>query len=283
MNVADWLTKAEKYLRERGVDETSANAEFLMAQALKAGRGEVRLGGARPLTDKQSFYFWEMIKARGRRLPMAYVIGNQPFLSLEIDVTPDVLVPRPETEEVVMEAERLLSELKRPELHILEIGTGSGCIAIAISKLFPQAVIFASEISSQAIKLAEKNAMKHHVSSRIRFIREDLFKPSVRHAGWADLVISNPPYIPSAEVKKLAPEVLNEPYLALDGGPDGLAAIRAIIEDAPRHLKKGSSLVLEIGSDQGAEVSRLMSHRGFSGAYVRRDAQGHDRIAVGRW
>lgn len=283
MNVAEWLAKAEKFLRERGVDETAANAEFMMAQALKVGRNDVRLSGARRVTDKQGYYFWEMIKKRGKRLPMAYVIGNQPFLSLEIDVTPDVLVPRPETEEVVMEAERLLSSLGRPDLHVLEVGTGSGCISIALARLFPQAVIFATEISPQAVKLAEKNAMKHHVSGRIRFVREDLYKPSARHAGWADLVISNPPYIPSAEVKKLASEVLQEPYLALDGGPDGLAAIRAIVEDAPRHLKRGAWLVLEIGSDQGTALSQLLSARGFSGAYVRRDAQGRDRIAVGRW
>lgn len=283
MNVSEHLKKAVAFFDEHDVPEPLANAEWLMAEALKIGRAQVALQGGRVLNDRQVRHFTNLVKTRGRRIPLAYVIGTQPFMDLVLEVTPEVLIPRPETEELVMEAMGLASGMGRPDLNILEVGTGSGCVAIALARLFPQATVYATELSPTALKLAERNAVKHHVASRIRFVREDLYKPVARHSGWADLVVSNPPYIPSKVVDKLEPEVLKEPRLALDGGPDGLQALKAIIEDAPRHLKRGGYLVLEIGHDQGAAVTLLLSDRGFTGAYVRRDAQGQDRIAVGRW
>ena len=282
MTVAEWLAKAESYLKSRSVGEAAANVEFLMAHALGCGRCEARLRAAERVSGNSGRRFWGLVKERGRRVPLAYVLKSQPFMGLEIPVGPEVLIPRPETEEVVEEASRLLAGRERDALRILELGTGSGCIAAALSSLFPQARIHATDISSAALRLARKNVRRRRFGGRIRFIHEDFFRPRESRRGRADLVISNPPYVPTGELKTLAREVRREPSLALDGGKDGLDAVRAIIGDAPRLLKPGGWLVLEIGSKQGVEVVRLLKSRGFLEAAVRKDAQGLDRIAEGR-
>ncbi len=282
-SVGQWLADAVFYLERRGVPEATANAEFIMAAVLETRRNEVKLGSAHPLREKQGFHFWELVVARGERVPLAYVLGTQNFMGLEIAVTPDVLVPRPETEELVAQAQLRLRASGVPSPAVLEIGTGSGCIAIALAKTFPAAVVYATESSPAALALAQKNAEAHGVSRRIRFIDEDVFKPAVSSAGWADLLISNPPYIPSAEVASLEPEVLREPALALDGGPDGLCAVRAIAAQAPARLKRGGCLLLEIGCTQGAAVRDILSRSGGQEVEIRKDLQGLDRIAAARF
>jgi release factor glutamine methyltransferase len=282
MDASGWLAKSEAFLASRGVAETAANAEFLLAAVLKMNRGALKLQGLRALTEKQGLHFWDLVKKRGRRLPLAYVLGNQPFMGLDIEVTADALVPRPETEELVEEAARLLHSAGRKAPHILEVGTGTGCVSVALAKRFPEALVIATDISAAVLRLALRNAEKHGCAQRIRFMQEDLHRHEAGRGVWADLVISNPPYIPSGVVPTLEPEVLKEPRLALDGGLDGLDALRAIIADAPRHLKPGAFLVLEIGFDQGSLVAALLKTRGFKEISVRPDAQGHERIAVGR-
>lgn len=283
MTVADWLKKAVDYLKSKGVPEVEANAEFIMAHAMKIGRAEVRIHAGRVPTVKQGNNFWHLVMQRGKRIPLAYVLGSQPFCGLDIEVDEQVLIPRPETEELVEECVRLLKARTAEQVQVLEIGTGTGCIAIALAARLPDAVVYATEISPAAIRLAEKNAVAQHVSRKIRFIQEDLFKPEAAPKGWADLVVSNPPYIPSAAIKKLEPEVLCEPHLALDGGKDGLDAVRAIIVSAPRLLKAGGFLALEIGFDQGPRVLQLLAQAGFKAPAVRKDLQGQDRIATGKW
>lgn len=283
MIVADLLKKGELRLAEKGVPEPRANAEFLMAAVLKTGRASLALHAARAIPQRQQNAFWNLILERARRLPLAYVLGSQPFCGLDIRVAEGALVPRPETEELVEEATRLLKPRAGEPLQILELGTGTGCIAVALATRLPYAHVWATDISPQALKLAQKNAELHHVVHRIRFVREDIFKPDHQRRGWADMLISNPPYIPTKELKSLQAEVLKEPVLALDGGPDGLQAIRAIIHDAPSHLKPGACLLLEIGRGQGQAVARLLEERGFAGAMIRQDAQGQGRIAVGTW
>ncbi|MBI5239205.1 MAG: peptide chain release factor N(5)-glutamine methyltransferase [Elusimicrobia bacterium] len=278
----EWLGDAAAFFRKKGVPEAEANAEFIMAAVLETGRNDVRLGASHPLSEKQGFHFWELVQERGQRVPLGYVLGSQGFMGLDIAVTRDVLVPRPETEELAAAARDLL-QAGRPDPTVLEIGTGTGCVAIALAKALPGATVYATELSPAALALALRNAEAHGVSRRIRFLKEDLFKPAARGAGWADLVVSNPPYIPSAEIDRLEPEVRKEPRLALDGGKDGLDAIRAIAADAPRHIRKGGWLVLEIGSEQGAAVRGLLEGAGGAAVEVRRDLQGLDRIAVARF
>lgn len=282
MNTGQWLDKAVSYLTERGVPEPRANAEFMMAEALKAGRTELALHHQRVPTGKQERVFWGQVERRGKRIPLAYLLGTQPFMGLEIKVTGEALIPRSETEELVVEAVSLLKPRENEPLNVLELGTGTGCIAIALAASLRQATVYATDISKAALKLAMDNALAHHVERRIRFINEDLFKEDARFKGWADLVISNPPYIPTRDLGGLDPEVLKEPTLALDGGKDGLDFLKAIIAAAPRYLKAGGWLALEMGSDQRVAVLTLLEKAGFATRYVRKDAQGHDRIAVAR-
>ncbi|NNN06877.1 MAG: peptide chain release factor N(5)-glutamine methyltransferase [Elusimicrobia bacterium] len=282
MNVAAWLAKAESFLEEREVPEARASAEFLLGDVLGVGRASAASRGLQDLSEKQGYRFWRHVKERGRRLPIAYILGWQPFLGLRIEVTRDSLIPRPETEELVIECERLIQASQVPAPKIVEIGTGTGCVAIALAQLIPSATVFATDVSDQALALAQKNAIALHSHQRIRFVREDLFsgRPGLR--GWADLLVSNPPYIPTADLDDLEPEVLMEPRLALDGGKDGLVAIRAIVAVAPKMLKPGGFLALEIESRQGPAVSQLLHAAGFEGVLIKKDASGRDRIAVAR-
>ncbi len=281
MNAAGWLAKGVAHLEERRVPEAKANAEFMMAEVLGTGRGTMLTRGSQELSEKQSFQFWSWIKERGKRVPLAYLLGHQPFLGLKIEVTRDSLIPRPETEELTLECERLVKSLNVPAPKILEIGTGTGCVAIALAQLLPDGTVFATDVSDKALALALKNAIAHHVGNRIRFVREDLFSDKQGLRGWADLVVSNPPYIPTKDLDELEPEVQCEPRLALDGGKDGLEAIRAIVKAAPKLLKPGGFLALEIEARQGPSVSKLLSAAGFSGVNIKKDAQGRDRFVYG--
>lgn len=282
MTVRIWLEKADKYLVERGVPEARANAEFLMAEMLGVGRLTAVTQGDRTLSVKETHQFWTWVKERGKRRPLAYILGHQPFLGIKIKVNKDSLVPRPETEELVLECERLAKATKAPAPKILEIGTGTGCIAVALAQLLPAATVFATDLSTQALELAQKNAIDHHVGNRIRFVKENLFSDKQGLRGWADLMVSNPPYIPTGEIDKLEPEVLKEPRMALDGGKDGLDAIRAIVAMAPKMLRPGGYLAMEIGSKQGPAVAKLYAAAGLQGVVIKKDAQGLERFAFGQ-
>ncbi|MDD5305278.1 MAG: peptide chain release factor N(5)-glutamine methyltransferase [Elusimicrobia bacterium] len=281
MTVSEWLKKAEDYLDGRKVPEAKASAEFLMAEMLGVGRLTAVTQGTRELTVKETHQYWDWIKWRGKRFPIAYILGHQPFLGIRISVTRDSLVPRPETEELVIECERLVKLSKVEAPKILEIGTGTGCIAIALAQLVPSATVFATDLSNSALELAQKNAIAHHVGNRIRFVREDLFSEKQGLRGWADLMVSNPPYIPTKELDGLEPEVLKEPRMALDGGKDGLDAIRAITAMAPKLLKPGGILAMEIGATQGPAVTKLFAAAGLRDVVVKKDASGLERFAIG--
>ncbi|MFC1679547.1 peptide chain release factor N(5)-glutamine methyltransferase [Elusimicrobiota bacterium] len=284
--VAQWLEKGESFLEQRGVTEAAANCEFILAEVLGCNRPQVLASGGRSLSWKQENHFWDLVKRRGRRVPLAYLLGTQPFAGLEIKVKPQVLIPRPETEQLV-ECVIKTARLRFADriqagapLHVVEIGTGSGCIAVALAKALSGAIIYATEISDTALRLAEDNARAHGVDGRIRFLREDLFKPSKGPTPWADILVSNPPYVPSGELEHLEPEVLEEPVLALDGGKDGLDAIRAIASDAPRVLKRGGRLAIEFGDGQAEDVSAVLEGAGFADIEIHKDLQDHHRFAI---
>jgi release factor glutamine methyltransferase len=281
MIVSEWMARGLAHLRERSVPEASANVDWIMAHVLRCGRAELKLHGTRALTSKQEKQFWMILLERAKRRPLAYLLGTQPFMGLDIQVDSDVLIPRPETEEVVAAAISLFENRGGEPLHMIEIGTGTGCVAIALAVAFPNSTIYATDISQAALKLAIKNAEAHHRGRHIKFISEDFFKPEAR-GGWADLVISNPPYIPTAEIDRLEPELHFEPRMALDGGKDGLDALRAIIGHAPVMLKPGGWIVLEIGHGQGKAVRAMLEQAGLASIEVRKDLQGKERIALGR-
>jgi release factor glutamine methyltransferase len=183
-------------------------------------------------------------------------LGTGDFMGFEFKINDDVLIPRPETEIL---AETVLKNASNLEAHgkrygILEIGTGSGCIAVSLAKALPQARITATDISAAALRVAKENAKLHAVDKKINFIQCDLFPARGRHK----LIVSNPPYIPTEDIKKLQPEIQYEPSLALDGGNEGLGLIRRIIKQAPSYLEKQGLLILEIGFDQHERVLNIL-------------------------
>jgi len=255
------LESARTYLRSQGVDEPGPDLKLLAAFA--AGLPLRNALGAPPpeFTPSQESKFRRLVARRGEnREPVAYLVGTEEFMGLELRVTPSVLIPRPSTESLVLRAGRIGT--------FLEIGTGSGAISIALAK--DGASGTATDVSDRAIEIARENAERHGVLGRITFVKADLFAP-----GSFDLVISNPPYVSTAEMETLPPEVKHEPRVALDGGPDGLAVIRRIVEGA---RSRAPRLLLEIAPPQAAQVRELALRSGFQSVQITRDLDGFDRV-----
>jgi release factor glutamine methyltransferase len=279
LRVLQW---AAGYLKAREVESPRAAAEILLAHVLRVQRLELYLRHDQPLVPAELSKFKDAIRRRLRHEPVAYIVGRKGFWTLDLRVTPEVLIPRPETELLV---EQALAVLKaRPGqagARVLELGIGSGAVVIALATEANQNRLFGCDISPGAVVLAQANAIASGVSERVRFWAADWFegvKPGCRF----DLIVSNPPYVRSAEIGTLQPEISgHEPRLALDGGPDGLQSYRAILSAAPGYLAPGGSLVLEIGSGQCRAIRQLAEESGGYGDFdSRRDYAGHDRVII---
>jgi release factor glutamine methyltransferase len=227
------------------------------------------------LTAAQQEQFDNYKLRRGLGEPLQYILGTCNFMGLELAVNPSVLVPRPETEQLVDAA---LKHFKAG--RVLDLGTGSGNIAIALAKFAPQSQIVSVDISVEALELAIVNARRHKVEDRIQFIYDDLLVTLRQKPGdLYDLIISNPPYIPTSQLKSLPREVQKEPALALDGGTDGLNFYRIIIKYTPCLLRKGACLMMEFGDGQAQAVKKLIEDQGvYSGIEIIQDLTGRDRI-----
>lgn len=269
--VLDWT---RKYLRQAGVEAARFEAEILLAHALGTERLELYLNPERGVNEQERARFKRLLTKRTQGVPLQYLIGTVDFMGCEICVNEAVLVPRFETEELV---EKILQDVPSElALSILELGTGSGAIAIALAKHLKHAKIVATEISVEALEIAQKNAERNGVSNRIAFLQSDWFSEV---SGSFDLIVSNPPYVDSKRLRTLPKEVKHEPRIALDGGEAGLQAIRTIIEGAPAHLKQNSRLYLEIGETQAEKVAELTRATGaFSTIEILRDSAGKDRF-----
>lgn len=284
MTAGEWLRKGEEFLRARKVPEASASVEFIMGFVLGVGRGRVRAEASRMLKEKEGYHFWDLVKERGRRVPMGYILGTQPFRGLEIKVGRTVLIPRPETE-CLVECAVEVARKRFPQgvpLQIVDMGTGSGCILVALAVELPDAVLYGTEVSSAALRYADENVRAHDLEPRVRLLCEDFLKPAGRKAPWADIVVTNPPYIPTKDLPRLQPEVREEPAMALDGGKDGLRAIRAIAGQAPQMIKPGGYFLMEFGRSQAEKVEDILERNGFGEIEIRRDLDGLDRIAIAR-
>lgn len=274
LTVRDSLAQAEQVLTQSGCTEPRANAEFLLAHLLHTSRTWLTAFGQEPLpADKQQAY--ERLVARhAAGEPLAYITGFQPFCNLEISVTPDVLIPRPETEELVDWAAHFFNPAA--PLKILDLCTGSGCIALALAAQLPHACVTAVDISPRALQVARHNAERLKLQEKITFIESDLWK---NVQGDFDIIVSNPPYIPSGDLPGLMREVQAEPALALDGGPDGLQLTRQIIRRAGRFTHAGSILGLELCQGQPAGVAALLNGLGWR-ATVKKDIFGIERFVL---
>jgi release factor glutamine methyltransferase len=254
LKVLQWTTE---YFRLKDIEQPRASAEVLLAHVLRMDRIQLYLNHDRPLIPRELASYRELIRRRADREPPQYITGKQEFWSLELEVTPDVLIPRPETELLVEEALKLVRGSSK---RVLDLGTGSGAIAIALAHECPTIRVIASDRSWKALLVARRNASRHHLEERIAFAAADLFGCFQISDGPFDIIVSNPPYISEKELPYLAPEIVRyEPNTALLAGPQGLSLIRRIIEEAPFHLTPEGSLLTEIGAGQAETLHNDLS------------------------
>jgi len=258
-----------------------ASAEWLLAAVLGVERFAVYLDPGRALAPEQAARYRALVGRRAAGEPLQHLLGFEDFHGLRLAVTPAVLIPRPETEGLVEWAAEVLRE--RPAALVADVGTGSGAIACALAARLPGLRALATDCSLPALAVASRNVRSHGLSDRVRLLAGDLLEP-LGDGARLDLVIANPPYVPSAVIRSLPAEVSAwEPRLALDGGPDGMAVLRRIIASAPAVLAPGGWLLLEIGDDQAGPLASLLAAQGFTGIRSRRDLNGVERYVGGRW
>ncbi|WP_337176328.1 peptide chain release factor N(5)-glutamine methyltransferase [Paludisphaera sp.] len=270
-----WTTD---FLGRKGSDSPRLDAEVMLAHVLGYERVRLYTHHEEIVGDRGRTEFRELVRRRSEGAPVAYLVGRKEFYSLRFDVTPAVLIPRPETEFVVIEFLDAVKEIEEPSA--VDVGTGSGCIAVACARHKPGARFLAVDLSPEALEVAARNAERHGVAERIEFMRGDLLAPAAGR-GPFDVVVSNPPYIATAEVDRLDPSVKDyEPRAALDGGPDGLSAYRRLVAQAAPLLKPGGRLILEIGHDQEEAIGAIIAESGaFEPLPTVRDLQSHPRVA----
>ncbi len=254
-------------------ESADLDAQVLLAYALDAERVYLLAHGDIELSGEQQRCFTELINRRAAGEPVAYIIGSKSFYDLELAVTPEVLIPRPETELLLEEALRLAA--LTPACHAADIGTGSGALAVTFAKHMPGSHVYATDISEKALQIARRNAKRHRVP--IEFLQGDLAQPLVERGISVDLVMANLPYIATAELDGLAVSKY-EPAIALDGGVDGLDCIRRILGQLPQLCREGAWVLLEIGADQADTVRRLVAETLNVRCDVLQDYAGLDRI-----
>jgi len=268
-------------LHKAGIDSARLDAEVLLRHVLGIEQTDFYLSMGEAMDATAEREFQKLLLRRAGREPVAYITGHKEFWSLDFIVNPEVLIPRPETELLVELALKLSrANAGTSPRNILDLGTGSGAIAVSLAKELPQARIFAVDISAAAIEIARLNARRHGVEERMGFFCGDLFEPVAEEREGFDLIVANPPYIRSGELAGLAPEIREwEPNTALDGGADGLLYYRRIIAGAGDYLKAGGSILLELGDAMGEAVARLFADSGgFEPAQVYRDYAGKERV-----
>lgn len=267
---------ADRVLARAGIESPRAEAEALLAAVLNGPRYAAYLEPLAELTDAEREGFGAAVRRRARREPMQYVIGRETFCGLDLVVTPDVLIPRPETEGAVAAVLAAIAGVSRPV--VADVGTGSGCLALALVEARPDAMVYAVDRSEAALDVARTNADRLGLATRVRFVEGDLVAPLAQARVRVDAVVSNPPYVADDEYEALQPEVRFEPESALRGGPDGLGYYRRIVSEVPVVLASRGRVVLEVGFGQ-AEAVRVMAERaGFGVERLEEDFNGIPRI-----
>ncbi len=266
------LAWTKEYLLTKGVVNARLEAEWLLCAAMKLDRVGLYLQYDKPLNDAELASYRALVARRARREPLQHILGSQEFCGLDYEVTGDVLIPRHDTELLVSEA-----LTRRPYARtVLDIGTGSGCVAVTLQKRLSLAAVTATDISEAALAVARRNAALH--DAPLEFLQGSLFAPVAGRS--FDLIVSNPPYIPTADIESLDLEVRDyDPRAALDGGDDGLDIYRALIPAAVEHLNPGGWLLVEIGIGQANDVVEMFRHTcGYRDAVVALDSGGIERV-----
>jgi release factor glutamine methyltransferase len=277
MTVLEVIKRSSEYLEKRGVESPRLQIELLLAHVLKLPRLKLYLDFERRLSEHELDTVRTLVKRRGDREPLQYILGVTSFCGIELEVSPAVLIPRPETELLVEQAWNFLRQCAKPDPGILDFATGSGCIAIAVAAKFPQAFVAAIDISEPALAVARANAERN--KTRVEFHCSGDFAPAGQRE--YDLIVSNPPYIPTSELVSLQPEVRDhEPRLALDGGADGLEFHRLIARESPGHLAQGGKLMVELGFAQAQAAEEVYAKEGWGLESVLPDYSGCARILI---
>lgn len=275
MKILNWT---KQYFESKGVENPRLDAEVLLCAVLKCQRITLYVDFERPLSEEELAKYREYVQRRGNFEPLAYILGEKAFMRNSFKVNKATLVPRPETELLVESITRAAKVLKPDgDVKILDIGTGSGAIIVSLLDYLPQAKGVGVDISVDALIVAKENADNIGVSGRIGFVRSDIFSKLPLEKKF-DIIVSNPPYIPAADMKDLDKDVQQEPRGALDGGADGLDFYRRITAEAAQHLADEGLLAFEVGIKQAEAVAKLCLDNGFSKTGVRKDYAGIDRM-----
>ena len=275
MTIRKIYREACKQLEDAGITDAATDAWILLEHVTGLSRAAFYADGDHEISEAWAESYAKLIEERKKRIPVQHLTGEQEFMGLSFKVSASVLVPRQDTEILVEEAEKLLS----PDMRILDMCTGSGCIAISLAVRNPQTEITAVDISNEALCIAKENAKRHKV--QIEMLESDMFSFI---EGTYDMILSNPPYIPTGEIEKLQTEVkLHDPFGALDGKEDGLYFYRILAGESGTHLRPGGVLCMEIGHDQSKAVEELLREQGFGEVRTKKDLAGLDRVVVGMY
>ena len=279
MTILELIQKTTPFFEKKGVEEPRLQVELLLAHVLNIKRLQLYLQFERVLTDKELEPLREMVRRRAEREPLQYILGRTEFFGLEFKTDRRALIPRRETEHLVETAIAFYPD-KNISLKAIDLGTGTGILPVTLAIHLPNSEWTATDMSADALALARENAEKHGVDPRVEFLEGSWWSP-VEAGKKFDLIVSNPPYVKSADLAHLAPELLgHEPPAALNGGADGLDPYRVILAGAKDHANPGARLVFEIGFDQGAGLRDLLASHGWPCDACIKDLQGHDRVVV---
>ncbi len=275
--VLDVLRKTEAFLASKGIERAKIDAEWLVAHGLKVQRLQLFLQHDRPLAEADLAAIRPLVMRRAKREPLAYILGEQPFMGLHLRADRRALIPRPETEELVELVHRQCPE---PPQRVLDLGTGTGALALALAQLWPTATVVATDASSDALGLAQENAARNGLADRVSFLHGPWWSPV---EGTFDLIVSNPPYVTEADWAETAPEVRQwEPKSALIAADEGLADLRSILAGARKHLSPSGLLALEAGLGQPEVLAAEALALGFPSANTHRDITRRPRFLLAR-
>ena len=262
-------------------DTPKLDIEILLSKALgDVDRLYIHLNLHKELTKEQLDSFNKMIQDRLKGRPIAYIVNNREFMGLDFYVEEGVLIPRPDTEPLVEEVIELVKG--KENLKIVDIGTGSGAITVSLAKYIKDCQVYSLDISDKALSIGLKNAISNEVEDKINFIKSYIFSGIEDKGLKLDVIVSNPPYIRRADINTLHTQVKDyEPYIALEGGEDGLDFYRDITRESVKYLKDKGILAFEVGHDQAEDVSEILKHNGYTNIYTKKDLQGIDRVVIG--
>ncbi len=279
MKIKDVLKNGIESLNQNKIEDASLKARMLLSNILDKSKEYLIIHDEEEINDKINNLYMQKIERLRNYEPIQYIINNQEFMGFDFYVDENVLIPQPDTENLVEEILFIVDSIKDKNLKILDLCTGSGAIAISLSKILKsdKILIYGSDISEKALKIAQDNAIQN--CSKIVFLKSNIFS-EINDNYKFDIIVSNPPYIETNTIENLSEEVKHEPHIALDGGEDGLYFYREIIKNAKKHLNKNGYLAFEIGYNQKQQVEKLLDENGYKNIYSRKDLSGNDRVVV---